>query len=177
MCPDDQILSQYFDGEVDLSTKEMIESHVDDCWRCRKRIEAFTNIRFKMLEEDEIDIDSEKEQVYRKIENDYRFRQRKGFWDKKWLIPAPVVVVSSIVICILFSALFVTLGMNQKNTIALKQQRALHIQMNEIQLDDLNQFFDSQDFMIEAKMELPAQGDFSIMGEPQLLRAVDSKRR
>jgi hypothetical protein len=53
----------------------------------------------------------------------------------------------------------------------------MQLEMDKLQLEDLHQFFDSQDFMIEAKMDIPSGGGFTIIGEPQLLRVGNDNRR
>ncbi len=176
MCPEDQTLSQYFDGEFDRSQKEYIEHHIDGCEKCAVKIEEYTRTRLDMLDFDEPDIEQSKYHVYAALQNDPRFQEKTVFWRRRILVPAPIIVLTAAVICILFTTLFVTIGIRTGNTIALRRQSPLQLRMDEIQLDELTRYFDSQDFMIEVKMDIPGKRDFSIVGEPQLLKVGESKR-
>jgi len=42
MCPDTQLLSVYFDGELPSPWKEKMESHVAQCPGCRHRLEGYS---------------------------------------------------------------------------------------------------------------------------------------
>lgn len=176
MCPEDQTLSQYFDGEIDQTQKEYIEHHVDACERCTAKIEEYTHTSLDMAEFDEPDIEQSKHHVYTALRHDPRFQEKAVFWRRRILVPAPIIVLTAAVICILFTTLFITTGVRTGNPIVLRRQHPLQLRMDEIQLDELTQFFDSQDFMIEAKMDIPETRNFSIVGEPQLLKVGESKR-
>lgn len=45
MCPDEQILNEYIDGELGSPWKDQIEEHLDWCDGCRKRLENIKSIR------------------------------------------------------------------------------------------------------------------------------------
>lgn len=41
MCPDDKLLSAFYDGEVSSPWKEQIEEHLDSCLSCRKVVMGY----------------------------------------------------------------------------------------------------------------------------------------
>lgn len=45
MCPDEQILNEYIDGELESPWKDQIEEHLDWCEGCKKRLETIKSIR------------------------------------------------------------------------------------------------------------------------------------
>lgn len=173
MCPDKQTLSRWFDGEVDSQTAVTLQEHVSNCLDCGERLSRYAEIRTLLTGNDTDWLDSGKDEVFLRIQRDTRFYRKPLFWRRWVMIPAPVVAVAVAGICVLFTALFITTGLKGGNSIALKQQGAMQLEMNELELEDLHQFFDSQDFTIEAKMDIPAGRGFTIIGEPQFLRAED----
>jgi hypothetical protein len=131
-----------------------------------------------MLKENETQLlDAAADEVYANLKSDIRLYHKPQFWKRWIMIPAPVVVVAAAGICILFAALFITTGFRGGNPVVMKQQGPLQLEMDELQLQDLHQFFDSQDFMIEAQMDIPSNGGFTFIGEPQFLRVEPDKNR
>ena len=56
MCLDDQIISEYIDGELQEPWKTQLEEHLDWCPSCKKRFEDISSLKTRMnesvLEED-----------------------------------------------------------------------------------------------------------------------------
>jgi anti-sigma factor RsiW len=44
MCPDEELLSSFLDGEVPSPWKERIEKHLDSCTRCSEKLEAYRRL-------------------------------------------------------------------------------------------------------------------------------------
>jgi hypothetical protein len=177
MCPDDQTLSRFFDGEVDPQTAIQLKKHITECFDCRNKLNSYGELRNILTENNTPWMDTAVEEVFSRIQRDTRLYRKPLFWKRWVMIPAPVVAVAVAGICVLFATLFITTGIKSGNPIVLKQQGAMQLEMDELQLQDLHQFFDSQDFMIEAQMDIPSDGGFTIIGEPQLLRVGNDNRR
>lgn len=177
MCPDDQTLSRYFDGEIDPQTAANVEQHISTCTGCMEKLNKFTGLREMLKDHDTPWLDPAVEEAYANLTSDTRLFNKPQFWKRWVMIPAPVVVVAAAGICILFTALFITTGLRGGNPVVMKQQGPLQLEMNELQLQDLHQFFDSQDYMIEAQMDIPSNGGFTFIGEPQFLRVENGKNR
>ena len=45
MCPDERILNEYIDGELESPWKDQIEEHLDWCEGCKKRLETIKSVR------------------------------------------------------------------------------------------------------------------------------------
>lgn len=177
MCPDDQALSRFFDGEVDPQIADKLQKHIAECIDCKNKLSQYAELHTMLTENDSQWPDTAMNDVFLKIQRDTRLYRKPFFWRRWVMIPAPVVAVAVAGICVLFATLFITTGFKGANSIVLKQQGAMQLEMDELQLQDLHQFFDSQDFMIEAQMDIPSDGGFTIIGEPQLLRVGNDNRR
>jgi hypothetical protein len=67
MCPDDKLLSAYYDGEVSSPWKEKIEEHIHVCKECHAVLESFKAQSDLLLSETEPDVSSSYEDLQRLI--------------------------------------------------------------------------------------------------------------
>ena len=44
MCPDNQLISAYFDDELDSKWSEQVESHISSCRECSRKLEAYRQL-------------------------------------------------------------------------------------------------------------------------------------
>ncbi len=59
MCPNKEILSAFFDGEISNSASKKIEAHVDHCPKCREQIKQWERIS-SLLQPVRTEMDQEK---------------------------------------------------------------------------------------------------------------------
>jgi anti-sigma factor RsiW len=55
MCPDEILLTAFVDNEVPSPWKERIELHLEQCERCRTRVETYRELRVRLRSADSID--------------------------------------------------------------------------------------------------------------------------
>jgi hypothetical protein len=183
MCPDRQILSLYFDGELPSPWKEKMEAHLETCAGCRQRLEAYRAFSSDagMIGEDEIG--AAKERVWLKLTAPAPVKPggNKGFfreslWNRSVTLPLPAAAAIFIVI-----AFFAILSLRGQRVAVFSGTppvaSAIDMDVHGIApVSDMNgvlQYLSSQDaseFMI---IKLPESRSFSRFGEPALLKAAD----
>jgi hypothetical protein len=197
MCPDRQLISLYFDGELPTPWKEKLQAHLESCVECRTVLSGFKDMKERFQELPQESVQAAAERVWEKItaleekpirlrteKNLYSFTWRHGSEKKIWgrtvslPIPAAAAAVFALVI------LFAIVGIRRANqpqlpdTVAaygmgLDDQGILPIQ----DMTDLLQYLSSQDggdFMV---IRLPESRNFYRSGEPALINAADYSRR
>lgn len=80
MCLDDQILSEYMDGELSEPWRSQIGEHLDWCPACKKRYDELLSIKTRMTEAmlDDESIETRQERVLKYMTNNV-FHKKKRF--------------------------------------------------------------------------------------------------
>lgn len=55
MCPDETLLTAFVDNEVPSPWKDRIELHLEQCERCRARVETYRTLHLSLISADSID--------------------------------------------------------------------------------------------------------------------------
>jgi len=169
MCPDNQILSIYFDGELDSPWKEKLEAHIESCPSCRERLALYRHTRQELAK---IPVNPE-EALVRVWENS-NFTAKRRLWNHSISIPLPIAAAAGLIMVLTMAAL-----------IALKQPQKVNglplagMEMQEmIPASDMANFFQYLERDNSAEMviiRLP-ETTFTRAGEPRMLRASDYSR-
>jgi hypothetical protein len=183
MCPDRQILSLYFDGELPSPWKEKMEAHLETCAGCRKRLEEYRSFSSAagIIGEDEIV--AAKDRVWLRLtapapvkSGGNRGLFQESLWNRSVTLPLPAAAAIFIVI-----AFFAILTLSGQRVAVFSGTppvaSAIDMDVHGIApVSDMNgvlQYLSSQDaseFMI---IKLPESRSFSRFGEPALLKAAD----
>ena len=175
MCPDLQIMSIYFDGELDSPWKEKYEKHLDDCPSCRKHLEAYRLSRQKLSGASrklEQSLEEAMERVWEKT--NFTVKQKRRFWAGSITVPIPVAAAAGLVMAIALAAIA---ALRQPVTVSEPQLAGLEMQ-EMIPVSDMASFFqylgddNSADMVI---IRLP-DTTFKNAGEPRMIRAADYSR-
>jgi len=180
MCPDRQILSIYFDNELDSPWKEKLENHLENCPSCREYLALYRLTRQQFAESavPERSLEQAFERVWEKLEFGVKpnvtAKPRRRFWTGSITIPVPIAAAAGLVMAVALAALLVL----RQPTEVVEPQLA-EIEMNEMfPVADMASFFqylgndNSSDMVI---IHLPST-TFKNAGEPQMLRAADYSR-
>jgi hypothetical protein len=118
MCPDRQILSVYFDGELPERFRPVVEEHLDSCERCGKILASFAALKTKLSSDgqaenaasscDEDFAAAAMERVWAKLSMETegfprrqaegrRFPQRR-LWQKRVSVPLPFAAVAGLLV-------------------------------------------------------------------------------
>lgn len=185
MCPDHQIISVYFDGELDSPWKEKFEKHLDGCPSCRKHLESYKLMKHKLKEAslvhgkpmDQTLVEA-MERVWEKTGYVIRPRHRTihRFWNGSLTIPIPIAAAAGLVMAVALAAIIVL----KQPAKAIEPPQLAGMEMQEMMpvSADMASFFqylsneNSADMLI---IRLP-ETTFTNVGEPRMIRAADYTR-
>ena len=181
MCPDHQVISIFFDGELDSPWKEKFEKHLDECPSCRSHLESYKVMRQKLKEASLVQdrpmdqaLMEAMERVWEKT--GYVIRPKRRFWTGSITIPVPIAAAAGLIMAIAFAAI-IALKQPAK-TSEPPQLAGLEMQEMIPVSADMASFFqylssdNSADMVI---IRLP-ETTFKNVGEPRMLRAADYSR-
>ncbi len=180
MCPDNEVLSAYFDNELDMLWRDKVDIHLSGCEECRKKLNSFGFIRNGLSTYKIPDIEEGKIRVWQGIQRSRDRIRFQGFWKRRFVIPAPVGI-SIIALFILVSGSFFILRPSGNSTAVAEEsidsiEKSLIPGSTAETFKELIDFFDSQDVSIEVRIQIPEGSGQIYVGTPRLLRAADYKR-
>jgi hypothetical protein len=184
MCPDRQILSLYFDGELPSPWKEKMESHLETCAECRSRLEQYRALSLASGVIGEDEIGAAKDRVWNRLaapppvkpaEHKGHFRERGGFWNRSVTLPLPAAAAVFVII-----AFFAILALKPRWIVRIADTpvaSAIDMDVHGIapvsDMSGVLQYLSSQDTSEFVIIRLPESRSFSRFGEPALLKAAD----
>jgi anti-sigma factor RsiW len=186
MCPDRQILSVYFDGELPSPWKEEMEVHLARCPECRAKLEQYRKLSV-FIAGDRRDLSPERERVWLKLGKAVSGMRRgssgvRRFWRQSVTVPLPAAIAAAALFIAVFT-LAITNYTAKKAAPAADTVAAAGISLDVQEIvpvaTDMNSFLqyleneDSADFMI---IRLPETRRFSNHGQPTIIKASDYSR-
>ena len=182
MCPDRQILSIYFDGELPSPWKEDMEVHLTRCPECRAKLEQYRKLS-AFIAGDRPDLSAERERVWLNLGKAVSGRcfgnsGRRRFWRQSVTVPLPAVIAAAALLIATFTLAVANYAVKRPvpdtGTVAAA---GISLDVQEIvPVSDMDSFLqylgneDSTDFMI---IRLPETRSFSNPGQPTIIKAAD----
>ena len=198
MCPDDQVLSLYFDKELPAPWKGKFEAHLGSCPECQLHLRQYTKLR-EILKEDQVTVSEEiKNRVWDKVyeseiysgpeeplytqEHRKRHTPVKAFWNHTVTLPLPAAAAAAaafIIITFLAIQGFQSpgAGITQRTEIVAGIATDVQGMIPESDMDSVLQYLSRDDMADFVIIRLPETRSFSSSGEPALLKAADYSRR
>lgn len=181
MCPDHQLLSAYYDEELDSEWEKRIEDHLTGCGQCREKIAVFGRLSEDLVNTPIVDLLGSQARSWQIIQA-HRQHPIIGFWQRRLSVPIPVVAAAAAAIVLLlglglFIRLYSTGGQTRSPAVAVTahpESGPTDIQVSN--LSDIINYLNSQDFGDNVTIQLPKNINQMSIGQPQLLRAADYKR-
>lgn len=182
MCPDHQILSVYFDNELDSPWKEKLEAHLAGCAECRSRLEVYGQTRESLARPTGAVMEMARARVWEKLEPITETRRRprsrpelvRGFWGGSFRVPVPVAAAAGLVLVLAFAML---LAIRPQNT-SMPQIAGVgtDIQASPVSADmeSILKYLDGENSAEMVIIRLP-EATFKSDGEPKMIRAADYK--
>jgi len=174
MCPDRQILSVYFDGELDSPWKEKFENHLKTCFSCREHLEAYglTRQKFTETSPDPESLEQVMGRVWEKV--NFAAKPRRRFWTGSITVPVPLAAAAGLAMVLALAALMV---LKQPSKVTEPQYAGLEMQdmIPVSDMDSLLQRLKSDNSTDVVIIRLP-DTTFKDIGEPKMLRAADYSR-
>jgi anti-sigma factor RsiW len=182
MCPDNELLSAFFDGEVLSPWKEKIERHLSGCSSCASTISGYGRIRTAIAVRDAGDdaFAEAKERVMSAVsEGSFPRRLRRGFlgWARVFALPYPAAAALAVAFITLIAALTVTSLRPASPVPAIASSEGIETMPVNVKLTDMQAIIDYLETQDDAVMiVLPGKSRFEVQGNPQLLKASDYPR-
>ncbi|MDR0785301.1 MAG: zf-HC2 domain-containing protein [Treponema sp.] len=183
MCPEQQLLSVYFDGELPSPWKEKMETHVASCTKCASRFAKFS-VCSRILREKTGETSYEEEAKERVFKNlaPYFERRKSAFWSRSISLPLPAAAAAAVV----FILAFMLTMIRPFSTVQTPQ--SMSSAENGVEMDvqnigpasDINgvmQYLRQQNGSEYMIIQFPEAKNFTSSGEPLIIKATDYPRR
>ncbi|HCC36156.1 MAG TPA: hypothetical protein DEQ14_00265 [Treponema sp.] len=200
MCPDRQLLSVFFDGELPSPWKEKMESHLAVCPRCRSLLESYRKVSVHALKPAQ-SVPGGAECLARAQARVWRNLEEKAsgktadfanarFWGRSISIPLPAAAAA--VLAVLFAAFWVMRPQDKTtlpNMTLASEEYSIESAgsgggqgfdspgMNTAaNLNEVLQYLGNRDSG-DIILRLPESRNFSSSGQPAIIKAADYSRR
>jgi hypothetical protein len=180
-CPDHQLLSVYFDGELPSPWKEKLESHVTGCPSCTERLAEFGRLRHSICAQPmDGHVMAAQDKVWQQLGLDKgparrsaRITPLAGMWRRSVAIPVPAAAAAALLFVAL--ALFLILrppSMDMTPAMAFETPGIIPVS----DMEDVLQYLGSRDSSEVLIIRLPESRSFDSYGEPAIIRAADYRK-
>jgi anti-sigma factor RsiW len=182
-CPEFEILSAYFDGEIGSPWDKSIEAHCASCKECCEKVASLSRLREGILAISEPDIadSAARVKVILAKSIDTRTENHAPFWKQSIRIPVPVFAMS-VLLVVAFGVVFALRGPSalQNTTFAQnsKEGTGTEVRISPTSENDVEALLKSLDAMgspQDVVIKLPEGSRFDKVGEPTLIHSVDFK--
>ncbi len=176
MCPDDQILSTYYDGELNINWSERIDAHLKECTKCRDKISVFSKLSTGLNSIDLSCVDESKACVMNRIKKNRLPVISPPFWKLRLNLSIPVAAAAGFAIFLFSFSLSSFIRPNPSSTYYAKSSSKYISDIKKFTREELIKYLNSEDSSVEVKIKLPENSDIEVTGEPELIRFVEYNR-
>ena len=176
MCPDVEILSSFYDDELEDSQKQVVKTHVDSCPHCQKKMAELGLISATINAEEEPDFQMAQVNTWNKImdiiDREEQKVPRVNFWQRRFQIsfPAAAALVAAFIVVLSLSVVSFYMGKHTTSNPATPEMSITDA--SDTLFNDEN-LFDSK----AIEFDIPAINTFIHAGEPLLIKEVDFRSR
>jgi len=192
MCPDRELLSAYADGEVPNPWKDRIAEHLAGCASCAQAVAGYASLGRRIREEpcpDEAAIlargrarlEQSLERARGSVPNTRRFAPARlpPAWGLSWgrSVTLPLPLAAAAGLAFLIAAAFALSGLLMPAPGSRPALAAAEIESGEMQqvsMDNILRYLDSQNAQVTVTINLPSEATFSESGKPVIVRAPKS---
>ena len=187
MCVDDKDLSAYLDGELDKKKKAGVEAHLEECTVCRSRLDSLGRLA-NIGSPSEDEINRRKERTFSRISVAVERKPEPPVWRRKINLSLPLAAAAAVVL-ILLGGLGVTLTgiTGSPDHVDTREIPVVEKEFDsspftlarkngeptQEELEELFRFLSEKGASVEVKIELPQSSNFTVYGEPRLIKAAD----
>ena len=191
MCPDQQLLSIYLDGELPSPWKEKIQEHFTQCPACKEKFENFKRLHCMLNDKSaswtSADMSAAKERVWQKFEARRGFRPRSNVWQRRISIPLPAAAAAAVFI-LLLAVFWLRIGgasgqvnpADRANFMLAAEMEKIEDIPNSIPAADMSGVLQYLAPAVSGTniiiLQLPESQSFFRAGEPEIIRAADFRR-
>ena len=183
-CPNPDLLSAFFDGEVQSPWSERIKEHVEACHRCQQTMAQLESLRQILLADEEPPVEAPLERTRERLHSRGTlrlWRRRRPVWRKRISVPVPAIAAMFLVFLGMGGLLIFLSTRPNFPFMSIRRQPS---GVTEVQvaapIEDLEQLLKSLDKEPgnqQIVITLPEDTEFLQFGEPKMLRADEYSRR
>jgi hypothetical protein len=182
MCPDRQILSAYFDGEIPAPWSREIAAHTATCELCQARLDEMQETRSIMTGGDAHAWRAPMERVRRRILAHVPVgRQKVGAWKRQVTLPLPVAVLAASLLLTFGITLAVLATRTNMGYIRVTRAPAggteYQFAVPYDKVEALLKSMGGADATIESVMTIPKSVKLIPVGEPRMGKAKEFPRK
>lgn len=179
MCPDNELISAYFDNELDRQWSDGFESHLGECEKCRGKFDDYQRLNV-LLGKSVVPGEAEmKARMLGVIERRQSVIYPDNFWKRHINISIPVLMAAAALMIVFFAGLMLGLLPFQSQSPQLVEEIETDtpdIFVQVINLEDAAAYILSDDSGFDLLITIPSSETLSVSGEPQMIREADYKR-
>ncbi len=183
MCPDDELLSAYYDNELEPEMVASVEANLSDDPEWRDRLEEIRAASHALRAQPEPDFESAQQRVWEQLRTARQEIREPDVFHRRVSLPMPLAAAAAFILLgagVLITYLAITSGVVQ--TPAQASRPAVDREVT-VRLDDpdevgaLLQALDARDQVRQVTIEMPENARFAYQGEARLIRAQDADFR
>jgi len=191
VCPDRQLLSVYFDGELPSPWKEKMETHLAGCPACTRRLEAYrrASLGKTASAEGDAELGLARERVWQRLDQRMgadtpparprTVRRGAAAWRRSVSIPLPAAA-AVFVLLVALALLLVLRATSTEGLSGITFASDAEIDAPGIipvaDMEDVLQYLGSRDNGDIIILRLPESRNFVNYGEPAIIKAADYSR-
>jgi len=195
-CPDRQLLSVYFDGELPSPWKEKMESHIAGCPRCAGRLALYGGNSLSPGSPQNAALEAARERVWQKLEQragleaetggglsdaeNRRYLPSRPLWRRNISIPIPAAAAVAAAGIILALVLILrTPGRADTPVMSIASESDFDMPgiIPVTDMENVLQYLGSRDGSDILIIRLPESRSFANYGEPAIIKATDYSRQ
>jgi anti-sigma factor RsiW len=176
MCPDKNLLSAYFDGELDERFASQIEAHIEECDSCRQVLYNFGEISSLLCNSYMPSGDPGSARTRDYLETRFSSLYPTPVWKRRLLVPAPVLAAVAVLFIVLGVGLLVSLSTGRENQVFDSVTRTRIEGVHFVTFDQILEYLDARGNGSAFIFTLPQHAKLQFHSEPTLMKASDFKR-
>ncbi len=178
MCPDDEVLSAYLDGELTDESARSVEQRIAEDEAASRRLAEFRAAGEALQSAPEPDFEAAQARVWERIQSAEQDMSEPSVFQRRVTIPMPVAAAAAFVILIggfLFSYLAITSGLLGGPEVAGDGESSVTVRIEDTdEISSLLQALNSRETVRQVTIDMPDDRRFNYRGEARLIRATEA---
>ena len=177
MCPDGEVLSAIFDGELEEEQNRELFLHVEGCRRCSQIMLEYESLRTKLADLPEPAMGRYGNEGIENLKDRYVAKGQVPFWYRTLKIPLPLAAAATALLIVMSIGFVVSLQVSRES-ITPGGVTETHLAGFDLEaIENIVRYLDSQESDTQETISLPVSTRLRINGEPTLIRAVEYRGR
>lgn len=175
MCPDTELLSAYYDGELDDSHSAAVSLHVEGCSKCKAELAQFQRLSNELSADAQPVQNMGKEGMWEHVRIRALASGGGALWQRTISMPAPVALVFTAAVVCLSIGLFVAMRQAEPATVpavSIAERIPEDLPLSEAAWRYLDQQRERSQFVLT----LPGDTEYRLVSQPSFVRAAEYHR-